>query len=113
MNSQLVDITSLSIFFEVSVFLLSGLGTGPSFISLLWLVLELWVIFVYKWLTRNPKIANTPFLVLPNIWRLEQVKDTNIVRNVSNKKLLNAAKYHGYSFYVFWVIKQKPAEGEG
>ena len=29
--------------------------------------------------------------------------------NVSNKMLLNAAKYQGYSFYCFWVIIGKPA----
>ena len=27
--------------------------------------------------------------------------------NVSNKMLLNAAEYQGYSFYRFWVIKGK------
>ena len=40
-------------------------------------------IFVYKGLTRNPKIGNTSVSVLPNIWRLGQVKDTKFVTNVS------------------------------
>ena len=33
--------------------------------------------------------------------------------NVSNKTLLNAAKFQGYSFYRFWVIKEKPTGMEG
>ena len=27
--------------------------------------------------------------------------------------LLNAAKFQGYSFYCFWVIKEKPTKGGG
>ena len=65
-------------------------------------------IFFYKGLTRNPEIGNTPIWVLPNIWRLGQVMDTKFGTNVSNRMLLNAAKFQGYSFYRFWVIKGKP-----
>ena len=39
--------------------------------------------------------------VLPNIWRLEQVRDTKFGMNVSKKTLLNAAKCQGYNFYHF------------
>ena len=38
--------------------------------------------------------------------------DTKFGTNVSNRMLLNAAKFQGYSFYRFWVIKGKPT-GEG
>ena len=31
--------------------------------------------------------------------------------NVSNKMLINAAKFQGYSFYRFWVITGKPTGG--
>ena len=31
--------------------------------------------------------------------------DTKFGMNVSNRMLLNAAKFQGYSFYRFWVIK--------
>ena len=65
-------------------------------------------IFFYKGLTRNPEIGNTPVRVLPNIWRLGRVMDTKFRMNVSNRMLLNAAKFQGYSFYCFWVIKGKP-----
>ena len=68
-------------------------------------------IFFYKGLTKNPEIGNTPVWVLPNIWRLGQVRDTKFGTNVSNEMLLNAAKCQGYSFYRFWVIKGKLTEG--
>ena len=61
-------------------------------------------IFFYKGLTRNPEIGNTPIWVLPNIWRLGRV---------SNRMLLNASKFQGFSFYRFWVIKSKPTGGAG
>ena len=69
-------------------------------------------IFFYKGLARNPEIGNTPVWDLPNIWRLGQVIDTKFGTIVSNRMLLNAAKFQGYSFYRFWVIKGKPT-GEG
>ena len=60
-------------------------------------------IFVYKGLARNPEIENTYVWVLPNIWRLGQVRDNKFRKNVTNDKLLNAVKCQ--SFYHFWVIK--------
>ena len=68
-------------------------------------------IFFYKGLTRNPKIGNTSVWVLPNIWRLGRVIDTNFSTNVSNRMLLNVATFQGYSFYRFWVIKRKLTGG--
>ena len=65
-------------------------------------------IFVYKGLTRNPEIGNIPVSVLP---KLGKIRETKFGTNVSNKMLLNAAKYQRYSFYRFWVIKGKPAWG--
>ena len=62
-------------------------------------------ILFYKGLTRNPDIGNTPVWVLPNTCRLGQVMDTKFDTNVSNRMLLNAAKF----------IQGKPtaAGGEG
>ena len=68
-------------------------------------------IFFYKWLTRNPKIGNTPIWVLPNIYRFGQVRDTKFSTDVSIEILLNAEKCQGYSFYRLWVIKGKPTRG--
>ena len=65
-------------------------------------------IFLYKGLTRNLEIGNTPVGVLLNIWRMGRVGGTKFDMNVSNKILLNAAKWQGYSFYRFWVTKGKP-----
>ena len=38
------------------------------------------IIFFYKELTRNLEIRNTPLWFLPNIWRLREVRDTNLLR---------------------------------
>ena len=69
-------------------------------------------IFFYKGLTRNPEIGNT-LVPFPKIWRLGWVTDTKCGTNVSNRMLLNAAKFQGYNFYRFWVIKGKPTGGGG
>ena len=65
-------------------------------------------IFCHKGSTRNPEIGINPAYVLPNIWRLGQVRNTKFGAIVSNDVLLNAAKYQGYIFYLFWDIKEKP-----
>ena len=64
-------------------------------------------------MTGNLKIANTTVWVLPNIWRLGWVMDTKFSMNVSNRMSLNAAKFQGYSFCRFWVIKGNPTGGGG
>ena len=91
-------------FFGFVLFVLSSLVTGPSFMSISLLVLELWqFLFIRNW----PEIWKSE-KIMPNIWRLEQVKDTKFGMNFSNGMLLNVAKCQGYSFYCFWVIKEKP-----
>ena len=50
-------------------------------------------------LSRKSKIGNTPIRVLPSIWRLGKVRNTKFGTNVSNKMLMNAAKFQDYSFY--------------
>ena len=42
--------------------------------------------FVYNGLIRNPDIGNTSVLVLPKIWRLELVRDTNFWSDMSLMK---------------------------
>ena len=112
MTSQFVDMTSWLNFFDVVLFRLSNLVTGPSFMAISSLVLELWQFF-YKELTRNPEIRNTAVWRLPNIWVFRRVKDTKFGTNVSNKISRNAAKCQDYSFYRFWVIKGKLTRGGG
>ena len=65
------------------------------------------IVFFYKGLTGDLEIRANPVWVLPNIWRLKQVRDTTFGTNVSNKLLLNALKCQGI-FHRFWVIKGKP-----
>ena len=91
-GSQLNDIDRCWSRFHVNIITGSGLIT----------------ISFYKILTRNLKIGNSHVWVLPNIWRLDWVRNTKFSTNVSNKMLLNAAKCYGYSCYCFWVIKRKP-----
>ena len=101
-------------FFGLVLFLLSSLVTGPSFMSVSLLVLELWQFLFWRdW----PEIRKSKMFlyvwVLPNIWTLERVRKTKFGTNVSSKMLLNGAKYQGYSLYHFWVIKRKPTGGRG
>ena len=65
----------------------------------------------YEASTRNSEIGNTPVWVLPNIWRLVQIRNIKFCMILSNKMLLNAAKPQGYGFYRFWVIKGNPTWG--
>ena len=60
-------------------------------------------IYLYKGLTRNPELGNTPVWDLPNIWRLGWVRDTKFGTDFPNEMLVNAAKCQGYNFYHFWV----------
>ena len=72
-------------------------------------------IFFYKRLTRNPEIGNTPICVLPNIWRLEWVRNTKVGTNISNEtkdlcwnitSLMNAAKCQDTAFTVFELLRE-------
>ena len=105
LTSQIADMTSSSSFFDVVLLLLSILVTGSSFMSISSLVLKLWQ---FSYIRGWPEIGNTPVWILANIWRLGQDRDSKFGKNVSNKILRNAAKCQGYSFYHFWVIKEKP-----
>ena len=69
MTSSFANITSSSSFSNVAMFLWSILDTGPSFMSISLLVLELWQFFC-EGLNKNPKIGNTTVWVLSNIWKL-------------------------------------------
>ena len=112
MTSQFSDMTSSSIFFWRCFVSLVRFSYWSKFHVNIITGSGIMTIFFYKGLTRNPEIGNTPVWVLPNIWRLGRVMDTNTGTNVSNRMLLNAANFQGYSFYRFWVIKGKPT-GEG
>ena len=111
MTSQFTDMTSLSNFFEVVLFLLSSLVNGPSFISISSLVLELWQFyFVRNWPEiRKLEIPPSGFcpisgdggeLWIPNLKRISLIEYYLMLQHAKS-----------YSFYRFWVIKGKPIGG--
>ena len=67
MTSQSSNMLSSSNFFDAVLFLLLSLVTGPSFLSISSLVLELTICF-YKGLTRNPEIASSEFCPISGEW---------------------------------------------
>ena len=91
------------------MFLMSSLVTDVSFMITGSAVMT---IFVYKELTRTLEVRNTPVWVLPNIWRLERVKDAKFGMN---KKLLNASKQNTRvtAFTVSELLREKQQEGKG
>ena len=68
-------------------------------------------IFLYKGLTRNPEIRNTPIWVLPNTWRLGQARDTKFDTNVSNEILLNPAKTKITGITIFELLRENQQGG--
>ena len=70
MTSQFSDMTSTSNFFDVVLFLLSSLVTGPSFMSISSLVLELWqFLFIRDWPEiRKSEIPPSEFCQISRDW---------------------------------------------
>ena len=70
MTSQFSDMTSTSNFFDVVLFVLSSLVTGPSFMSISWLVLELWKFsFIRDWPEiRKSEIPPSEFCPISGDW---------------------------------------------
>ena len=86
------------VFFNVTLFLLSSLVTGLSFMAISSLVLELWEFsFIRDWPeTRKLEIPSSEFCPISGDW--DELGIPNLVR----------IKCQGYSFYRFRVIKGKP-----
>ena len=104
MTLQFFDMVSLSNFADVVIFLLSSLVTGPSFMSISSLVLELWQFpFVRYW----PEIRKSEILpseFCPISEDLGELGIPNLVRTPPIK---------WYRFYCFWVINGKSTRGVG
>ena len=108
LTSQFFDRKSASDFFDVVLFLLSSLITGPRFMSISSLVLELWKFsFIRDW-PETQKSEITPFefcpisgdwgeLWIPNLARISLIECYWMLQNSSVT-----------AFTVFWVIKRKP-----
>ena len=101
MTWQYADMTSFSNFFDAFLFLLSHLVTGPSFISISSLVLELWQ-FTFIWV--SSEFCQIPGdigkLVMPNLTRMYLIKCYYVLQNAM------------VSVSHFWVIKGKQTEGD-
>ena len=108
MTSHISEMTSTSHFLGVFFVSLVNFRYWSKFHVNIIIGSGIMTIFFYKGLTWKPEIGNTPVWVFPNIWRLGRVMDTKFDTNVSNRMLLNATKFQGYSFYLFWVIEGKP-----
>ena len=111
MTSQFSDMTSSSNFFWRCFVSLVKFSYWSKFHVNIITGSGVMTISFYKGLTRNPEIGNIPVWVFSNICRLGQVMNTKFGTNVSNRMLLNVAKFQGHSFYRFWVIKGKPTGG--
>ena len=107
MTLQFLELTSSSTFFDVDLFHLPILVTGPSFMSIS-ISSGVVMISFYKKLTRNKEIRNTLVRVLPNIWRRGKLGKLIFGTNFYNEMLLNALKYQSYSFYRLAVIRENP-----
>ena len=99
-------------FFDLAVFLLLYLVTGPSFMSISLLFLELWFSFI-RYLPEIPKLEVPPseFGPISGDWGESGIPYLALMFLI--KSLLNAAKCQGYSFYRFWIIEGKPTGGGG
>ena len=91
MTLQFVDMTSSSDFFGVVFFSLVKFCYWSKFHVHIITSSGVMTIF-FKRFSRSPEIGSTPVLVLPNIWRLGQVRDTKYGTSGPNKMLLNATK---------------------
>ena len=109
MTSQFSETTSTSNFFDVVLFLLSSLVTGLSFMSVSSLVLELWQLsFIRDW----PEIRKSE-IPQSETGRQGRAMDTKFGTSVSNRMLLNAAKFQGTALTVFELSRENQLGGGG
>ena len=108
MTSQFSDMTSSSNFFDVVLFLLSSLVTGPSFMSISSLVLELWQFsFIRDWPEiLKSEIPTSNFCPISGDWG--KLWTPNLARMSLIEFYWFAAKFQDYIFYRFWINKGKP-----
>ena len=112
MTSQFPDMTSKSFFLRCFVFLVKFSYLSKFHVNII-TGSGIMTIFFYKEFTRNPENRKCPRLSFAQYLETGANMDTELCTNVSNRMLLNAAKFQVYSFYRFWVIKKKPNGMEG
>ena len=111
MTSQFSDMTSTSNFFDVVLFLLSSLVTGPSFMSISSLVLELWQFsFIRDWPEiRKSEIPPSEFCSISGDWGKVWVQNLARMSLIEFYWMLQNSRVT--AFFRFWVIKEKPTGG--
>ena len=111
MTSQFYDMTPSSIFFDVFFVSLVKFSSGPSFMSISWLVLELWQFyFIRDWPEiRKSEIPSSEFCPISGDWGKLWIPNLARVSLIEYYWMLQNAR--GYSFYHFWVIKGKLTGG--
>ena len=99
---QFADMTTSSNFSDVAVFLLSSLVTGPSFMSILLLVLELWqCLFISDW----PEIQESEIsrdwgeLLMPSLEKMSLILQSVRVTAFIVSELLREQKHGGRCKY--------------
>ena len=57
-----------------------------------------------------PQIGDTPVWILPNVWRLGQVRDTKFITDVSNKKVNKCCKMSRLQILLFLSYYEKTSK---
>ena len=98
-------------FFDVVLFLLSSLVTGPNFMSISSLVLELWQFyFIRDWPEiRKSERPTSGFCPISGDGSESWI--ANLAQMFLREYYWMLQHVRGYSFYRFWVIKGKPTGG--
>ena len=106
MTSQFSDMTSTSNFFDVVLFLLSSLVTGPSFMSISLLVLELWQFsFIMDWPEiRKSEIPPSEFCPISRDW--EELWILNLAQMALIKCYWMLQNFKVTAFTVFELLRE-------
>ena len=112
MTSQFSDMTSMSIFFDIALLLLSILVTGPSFMSISSLVLELWqIFFIRDWPEiRESEIPPSEFCPISGDW------DKLWIPNLARMSLIECywmlQNSRVTTFTVFELLRENQVQGK-
>ena len=112
MSPQFSDMTSTSNFFDVVLFLLSSLVTGPSFMSISSLVLELWQFsFVRDWPEiRKSEIPPSEFCPISGDW--DKLWIPNLARMSLIECYLMLQNSRVTAFTIFEFLRENQLEGQ-
>ena len=115
MTSQFSEMMSSLNFFGIALFLLSHLVTGPSFVSMSSMVLELWQFpFIRDWLEiKKLEIPPSVFCPISRGWSELGIPNLTWAFLNATVKCYWMLQNPDYNLYCFWLIKGKTNRGEG